>query len=434
MIRKEGRSLREIIKSLGPGLLFASSSIGTSHLVLSTRAGAHHGMVFFWIILLCLIFKYPFFEFAPRYVAATGHSLLKAYRDQGKWAIVLFLLIIGIAMFAVVGAVGAVSAGILSTMGGMDMISVSTLLAILLVITAALLLFGGFSGLDIFIKWLSVILLISVAIAFVAVLIEGPVDTVPGFEPPDLLHGAGLALLISLLGWMPTGLEASAMHSFWVLEKEKVSGKRASLKETLFDFNLGYGMTVFLAVMFMMIGAYTVYGSGNRLEGSSTEFSNQLLRIFTTNIGQWAYPVIVIAAFGTIYGTLITAWDAFTRGFVRGLRVLKFPVVENSEEQESFISRYYKPMLVIIGLGGYFLFRFASSNMITILQGATIFSFISAPVLGYLNMRAIRSKEVGESYRAENWKIVLSWLGLIAMTLFGLYYIYSLWTGQAGGH
>jgi len=51
---------------LGPGLLFASSAIGTSHLVLSTRAGAHHGFIFLWIVLLALLIKYPFYEYGQR--------------------------------------------------------------------------------------------------------------------------------------------------------------------------------------------------------------------------------------------------------------------------------------------------------------------------------------------------------------------------------
>ena len=72
-----------LLKAFGPGLLFASSAIGTSHLVLSTRAGAHHGMVFFWVITGALLFKYPFYEFGPRYANATGESLLEGYKKQG---------------------------------------------------------------------------------------------------------------------------------------------------------------------------------------------------------------------------------------------------------------------------------------------------------------------------------------------------------------
>ena len=40
-------------------LLFASTAIGTSHLVLSTRAGAHHGLIYIVIVLAALILKYP---------------------------------------------------------------------------------------------------------------------------------------------------------------------------------------------------------------------------------------------------------------------------------------------------------------------------------------------------------------------------------------
>ena len=104
---------KNLLKTIGPGLLFASTAIGTSHLVLSTRAGAHHGMIFVLIILATLILKYPFYEFGPRYAIATGQSLIKGYKAQGKWAIYLFLGVVFMNMFAVTGAIGAVSAGLL---------------------------------------------------------------------------------------------------------------------------------------------------------------------------------------------------------------------------------------------------------------------------------------------------------------------------------
>lgn len=425
---------KTILQTVGPGLLFASSSIGTSHLVLSTRAGAHHGMIFFWIILACLLLKYPFFEFSPRYVSATGHSLLKGYKDQGLWAVVLFTIIIGISMFAVVGAVGAVTAGLLSTMVGMNTVSMPVLLALVLGFTAVLLWKGGYKALDNFVKILSIVLLLSVFIAFVAVLFKGPVQPVEEFIPPKLLEGAGFALLISLVGWMPTGMEASALHSFWILENEKSNKRRTSLKDSLFDFNLGYMMTVALAIMFMIIGTYTVYGSGDLLEGNSTEFSNKLLNIFTSSIGGWAYPIIAIAALGTIYGTLITAWDAFSRGFVRAMRIFKFDKLDKSEEQERFVIKFYPWMMAVIGLGGYALFIFSSSSMIKILEGATIFSFVAGPVIAFLNLRAIQGDNIPESFRPSRKMIYLAYLGLGAMSLFAIYYLTILLTSGSIGH
>ncbi|MDC1196151.1 divalent metal cation transporter, partial [Crocinitomicaceae bacterium] len=67
---------KNFLKTLGPGILFASTAIGVSHLVQSTRAGANFGFALVPFILAANIFKYPFFEFGSRYANATGESLI----------------------------------------------------------------------------------------------------------------------------------------------------------------------------------------------------------------------------------------------------------------------------------------------------------------------------------------------------------------------
>ncbi|NNE13895.1 MAG: divalent metal cation transporter [Saprospiraceae bacterium] len=416
--------LNQKLKSIGPGLLFASAAIGTSHLVLSTRAGAHHGMIFLWIILAALILKYPFYEFGSRYAAATGNSLIKGYMDQGRWAVVLFISIIFVNMFAVTGAVAAVSAGLLSTVFGIDFVSIPILSGIIIFISVLLLLLGGYSGLDKLIKFISFILLITILISFIAVLIKGPIQPMENFIAPRLLEGAGLTLLISLLGWMPAGLEASAMNSIWVVEKSK--DHDSTFKENLFDFNLGYLFAGILALMFMTIGAYTIYGSDQLLEGNATQFSNKLLSIFASNLGQWTYPILAVAAFGTIYGTLITVLDAFPRCFVRCLRILKFNSYQNNGEQNTFLDKSYKICLVILGIGGFLLFYLSSANMIRILEVATILAFVTSPIIGYLNLKAIKSEAVPKTHLPSPFVIRLAYVGLIAMTGFSFYYLSTI--------
>ena len=61
---------------LGPGILFASTAIGVSHLVQSTRAGAIAGFGLLWAVVAANLAKYPFFEFGSRYANATGESLV----------------------------------------------------------------------------------------------------------------------------------------------------------------------------------------------------------------------------------------------------------------------------------------------------------------------------------------------------------------------
>ncbi|MGB0423931.1 MAG: divalent metal cation transporter, partial [Flavobacteriales bacterium] len=58
---------KRLLQGLGPGILFASTAIGVSHLVQSTRAGADFGYGLLWAILAANFFKYPFFEFGSRY-------------------------------------------------------------------------------------------------------------------------------------------------------------------------------------------------------------------------------------------------------------------------------------------------------------------------------------------------------------------------------
>ncbi len=427
MEKQETSGTKNLLQTIGPGLLFASSAIGTSHLVLSTRAGAHHGMIYFWIILGALLLKYPFYEFGPRYANATGYSLLKGYKEQGSWAVILFLLVVIINMFAVTGAIGAVCAGLLATMFGVSGISVPLLAGLILGISVMLLLLGGYKGLDNLVKVISVVLLITVLIAFLAVLFKGHVPQAENFKAPTLLEGTGLALMISLLGWMPAGMEASTMNSIWSVEKAKATGYQPRLKESLFDFNLGYVFTLILALMFMTIGAFTLYGTGTALEGNATQFSNKLLNVFTQNLGSWSYYVIAIAAFGTIYGTLITVLDAFPRCFVRGLRVLKYENTEKNKEQEAFLEKAYKWTVLIVGLGGFSLFYFSAASMLQLLQYVTIISFLLSPIIAFLNLRAIQSPTVPISHRPARSMMGLAYLGMFALVGFSIYYLMSLW-------
>ena len=82
-----------ILKNLGPGLLYAGAAVGVSHLVQSTRAGASYGFGLIGVLILANILKYPFFEFAPRYAASTGKSLVHGYKKIGKWALALYALL-----------------------------------------------------------------------------------------------------------------------------------------------------------------------------------------------------------------------------------------------------------------------------------------------------------------------------------------------------
>ena len=63
------------------------------------------------------------------------------------------------------------------------------------------------------------------------------------------------------MGWMPTAIDLSSWNSLWTLEKIKNTNYHPTLKETLFEFNLGYLISAFLSICFMTMGAFLIYGT-----------------------------------------------------------------------------------------------------------------------------------------------------------------------------
>ena len=72
----------KFFKILGPGILFATTAIGVSHLVQSTRAGAEYGFALIGFVLMANILKYPFLNMVLDMRMQLGKVL---FMDTIKW-------------------------------------------------------------------------------------------------------------------------------------------------------------------------------------------------------------------------------------------------------------------------------------------------------------------------------------------------------------
>jgi Mn2+/Fe2+ NRAMP family transporter len=131
------------LSALGPGLLFAAMSVGLSHLVQSTRAGAMYGLTLALVIVLANVFKYPAFRIGSDYPAATGMSLLEGYRRQGKWALVFFGIASSTVSFFGVSAISLMVAGLVKSILGLEM-NAALLASFIMIFTALILLIGHY--------------------------------------------------------------------------------------------------------------------------------------------------------------------------------------------------------------------------------------------------------------------------------------------------
>lgn len=405
------RKLLEVFKQLGPGLMYAGAAVGVSHLVQSTRAGAEFGYSLLWVIPLAHIIKYPFFKMGPIFAATTGQSILSGYKQIGRWALWLFIAITVLSMFGVIAAISAVTAGIAESIFSVNL-SIKSWTSLILGICLIILAFGNYKSLDKLIKWVILLLSITTIIAFLNSLgIEQ--NASKNAVTFDWNNQLNLMFLIAFIGWMPAPLDISVWHSVWQVEKQQQT--KMSLNDVNRDFNIGYIGTAILAVFFVSLGAQTFYGSGIELAAGGVKFSEQLISIYASLIGNWAYWVIALAALITMFSTIITCLDAFPRTLNQALISLKL----------SFNNGY---LWLLIGLivGAQIMVYFYLNNMKQIVDFATTVSFLTTPIIAALNLLAYRKIEPTKSKYYQLWSV----LSLVVLTAFALYYLLAILPGN----
>lgn len=407
--------LKRLLQILGPGLIYAGAAVGVSHLVQSTRAGASFGFYLIWVLLLANFIKYPFFEFAPRYVSATGKSLIDGYQKLGKWAIVSFAILTLLTMFIIQAALTVVTAGLVSYVFNLN-IEIFPLCSIILLITSLLLIIGKYSALDKIMKIIIVILAISTIIAVFSAF-GNPVEHIVTPTSFNWLTDTHIFFLIAFVGWMPSPIDVSVWTSLWSVAKQKELGFKPTLKQSLLDFKIGYIGTTLLALGFLLLGALIMYGSDEDLSPNGTVFAGQLISMYTNSIGNWAKWVISIAAITTMFSTILTCLDAYPR-------VLK-PTTEILFPKLTKLASYsFTIWMLILTVGTLILLGYFTASMRFMVDLATTLSFVTAPILAFMNYKVITHKHMPESMRPKRWLRIYAWVGIFFLSSFTLFFIF----------
>jgi len=419
--------MHRFFKTLGPGILFASTAIGVSHLVQSTRAGADFGFALLWAVIAANVLKFPFFEFGSRYASATGKSLIDAYHGMGRWMLWLYFFITLLSMFFVTAAVSAVTAGFLDNLFGISaLVPNFNLLApiILFAVCMGILLIGRFKMLDGTIKIIGFSLIVTTLLAFGLTLWHGPAEIQSNFAAPDILNAGGIAFIVALMGWMPTAVDLSAWNSLWTIERIKSSGYKPTLKETLREFNLGYWISAVLSLCFVTMGAYLVYGTGLAMPEGSVAFSQRVIGLYTETIGSWSYPIIAIAAFSIMFGTALGVFDGYARAMERTTELLFF----SKKEADDMLSNrvVYVITLLVLAIGAFSIIAWFGNQLKALVDLATVISFLIAPVIAIVNFKLVSAKDFPAEARPGSLLQALSYVGIVFLIGFSLLYLWTL--------
>lgn len=401
------------LKKLGPGLLFAGAAIGVSHLVQSTRAGADFGFGLVWALVLIHIVKYPFFQFGPRYATATGESLLDGYKRLGKGVLLAYFILNLATMFTIQAAVTVVTAGLAANLFGITTNPViwSTIITL---ICLTILIIGRYNLLDKLMKLIIITLTVSTIIALIVAAVNS--TNTQSFVQIIPKGTVEVGFLIAFLGWMPAPLDVSIWQSLWALEKQKDKSNEFTVKQAIFDFNIGFLSTIVLGICFVALGAIVMFNSGETFSSGAVQFSEQLITLYTKNLGPEMYIFIAAAAFTTMFSTTITTLDASPRAMTKAFDLLT---------DKSYKNMYWF-WIAFLAIGTISILGFFKSEMGFLVKVATILSFLTAPFFAIMNYILISGKHTPEEWRPSFQLKILSWFGILFLIGFSSWYLYSL--------
>ena len=401
------------LKKLGPGLLFAGAAIGVSHLVQSTRAGADFGFGLIWALVLIHIVKYPFFQFGPRYATATGESLLDGYKKLGKGVLLTYFILNLATMFTIQAAVTIVTAGLAANLFGITTNPVIWSI-IITVFCLILLIIGKYKLLDNLMKLIIITLTVSTLIALIIAYFK--TNTTANFIQILPKGSIEVGFLIAFLGWMPAPLDVSIWQSLWAIEKQKDKTIKFNTKQAIFDFNIGFTGTLVLGICFVSLGALIMFNSGETFSNSAVQFSQQLINLYTKNLGSGMYIFIAAAAFTTMFSTTLTTLDASPRAMTKTFDLLTNKPYKNM----------YWFWISFLAIGTIAILLFFMSEMGTLIKVATILSFLTAPFFAIINYLLVSGKNMPKKWRPSIQLKILSWFGILFLIAFSFWYLYSL--------
>ena len=404
------------LKKLGPGLLFAATAVGVSHLVQSTRAGAKFGLTLSALIVLACIIKYPAFRFGSEYSAYTGESVIAGYERQGRWLLVLVLLATIIEGVGVIPAVGLVTAGL--SMNLLTFNANAILVTMIIVLAASIvLLLGRYKILEnitrVFVVVFSVLTVVA-AVAAATKLANGQ----PLSAPFDI-NEQNLFFSVSIAGWMPVGLSCSIFLSLWVIARGHLQGRPVTPEEARFDFNVGYITTLLLALCFLLMGTALLFNSGTEIAESSVGFAAQLVSLFTQSIGQWAQLVVGVAALAVMLSTVLAVVDGFPRVYANIVyRLMKTDPGSWDED------RLYQGFLGLQTVTTFMILVFLLRSFGTFIDFITALGFMAAPIIAFLNHRIMFSVDLAATQRPAAWLRYWSVAGITVLTVVFPIYLY----------
>jgi Mn2+/Fe2+ NRAMP family transporter len=419
---------------LGPGLVWAASSVGVAELVFATRTGALFGYALLWAPLLSLFMKFFVTELVGRYTIATGENVVQAFarvevkfgpvRLRRGWILWLFWIFFLASVAGMSGIALAVGSCLGAFFPGASFVfwAVMALLAV-----GAILLIGSYRALE----WASRVLVAAMVFFMVYAVFESspPAGELAGSLVPRVPEGS-LPELIPLLGWTGAGAIGTVWFSLWTQgsgrgmagrgrapEAAEVPALRQWIGVNRLDLAFNTVLTGILTAGFLIAGATVLRPQGlvPRGEGIGT----MLARIAGVSFGRWGEIIFLTGVFGTLFSTLLADIDGLCRVASNALR--------SSEGDIAARKKWYRHFLFIY-IASATVFAAVVPAPVALLQVTAGIDTILLPVIIALTMY-ICAHYLPEEFRPGRAMRAMLWVSMFFFVFFIVLLIVSMARG-----
>jgi Mn2+/Fe2+ NRAMP family transporter len=119
-----------------------------------------------------------------------------------------------------------------------------------------------------------------------------------------------------------------------------------------------------------------------------------------------------------MFSTTLTVIDAYPRA-------LGGSMVEISTAFKKHTQKLYWIWVLFLSLCAVLIIGVFTSSMRSLLDFATVISFLAAPFFAYINFKVVKSDFFPKEYHPKKWLTILSWAGLIFLIGFSIIFLVS---------
>ncbi|KPL12491.1 MAG: hypothetical protein AMS26_17480 [Bacteroides sp. SM23_62] len=395
-------TIKNILKSVGPGFIIASVVLGPGSITVASRIGSEYGYAFLWVIVLATIFMITYTSMAARFGVLNSKSMLQSMAAHyGRW----FALLIGISAFLSTSSFQfGNNLGIGIGMEGITGIN-ERVWPLIFTPLGIILIFWAKNLYRVLEKLMMFMVMIMIIAFFINLILTKPEITplAKGFIPSKL--SADSLHVVSALMATSFALAAALYQSYLAQDK---GWKKENLKRSLKDTYLGILFLALISATILITSAAALHPRGI-LVNSAADMAMQMEALF----GVYAKIIFSVglcaAAFSSMMVNSVIGGGLLADGLGTGRSM-------NDPRTKLFI--------IAILLIGMLVAVFFRGNVIYALIMAQASSMLAVPLIAVGLFLMLNNKKVMGEYTNNFLQNIIAVAGFIVVSLM-VYFMYQ---------